>query len=454
MIKSNIKTTAESFGHFTVHKITIAALILILSAASHSEINVHFNKSVDHSYAYSGNEANGNTDFIDIMIDRIDAAQYSLDMAVYSFNYTSLSNAVISAYNRGVDVRVVYDDRSIQTGMQYLINAGIPYIQRTDSEGYMHNKFYIFDARDSTSLDDDWVITGSWNATVSGTWSNCQNIVEIQDSGLASAYTIEFNEMFGSTTNVPNTSLARFGNDKLDNTPHLFNIDGVEVELYFSPSDNTTSHIIQQVQTAQSSACFGLLAFTRYDIANALYLQSAAGTVVRGIMNDTGGTGTQWNYLNTFAEMYEWTLSGIFHHKYAFFDYDIPSSGPVILTGSHNWSNAAENNNDENTLIFKSADIVNQYVQEFAARIADLGGSLPPPILETVDDLTIEFFQYNVGLSWTAVPGASSYKVYCSPEPYALFSEWEYLGTTTIPFFMDDDAFYEGVKYYVVTVAG
>ena len=428
---------------------------MLTFSAVRAEINVYFTHSVDHDYASPGNEALGEIDLAQVVYDRINAAQYTIDMAVYSFDYnvypTPLSNALIDAYNRGVIVRVVYHNRSIQSGVQLLINAGIPILQRTDSSGLMHNKFYIFDARDNTSSEDDWVVMGSWNATISGTLSNVQNMVEIQDSELAAAYQTEFEEMWGSTYNNPNASNARFGNDKLDNTPHNFVIDGIEVELYFSPSDNTTSHIIQQVQSAQSSACLGLLVFTRYDIASALNVQSNNGASVYGIINDINSMGSQWSYLNTFAEMYHWGLGGTFHHKYAFFDYENSSSSPVVLTGSHNWSNAAENSNDENTLIIKSADIVNLYAQEFAARMDDLGGTLPLPFVQPVGLLEFEIIQNSIGLFWTEVSNASSYNIYASEAPYAPMDEWELIGTSSIPFFMDDDALEDGIKFYRVT---
>jgi len=428
----------------------------ISAACTRAEINVYFNKSVNTSYAYPGNEATGNFNLAQVVYDRINAAQYSIDIAVYSFDYnitpTPLSTALINAYDRGVIIRVVYDNRSIQNGIQYLINAGIPIIQRTDSEGLMHNKFYIFDARDASSTADDWVVTGSWNATVSGTWDDCQNIVEIQDAALAAAYTIEFQEMWGSSGNYPNTANARFGNNKLDNTPHNFTIDGIPVELYFSPSDGTTSHIIQQVQSGQSSACFALLVFTRSDIAANLYQQWSMGAAVYGILDDITSSGNQWNYLNTFADVYHWTFSGIFHHKYAFFDYDLFSSNPAALTGSHNWSNAAEYNNDENTIIIKSAEIVNQYTQEFAARMAQFGAILPPPPTAIVNDLFLEFYQNDVGISWTAVQGAVSYNVYAASAANLPWEQWELLGNTTGTMFFDEDAFAEGSKFYRVTV--
>ena len=46
-----------------------------------------------------------------------------------------------------------------------------------------------------------------------------------------------------------------------------------------------------------------------------------------------------------------------------------------MITGSHNWSTAAEVDNDENTLIIHSGIIARQYVQEFSERYKESGGS-------------------------------------------------------------------------------
>jgi hypothetical protein len=43
-----------------------------------------------------------------------------------------------------------------------------------------------------------------------------------------------------------------------------------------------------------------------------------------------------------------------------------PSSDPLVLLGSHNWSSAAQTKNDENTLIVHDANVANQYYQSFA----------------------------------------------------------------------------------------
>src|SRR2546425_7892450 len=47
-------------------------------------------------------------------------------------------------------------------------------------------------------------------------------------SALANAYTLEFNEMWGSSTDAPNASSSRFGARKLDDTPHKFAIRSEE----------------------------------------------------------------------------------------------------------------------------------------------------------------------------------------------------------------------------------
>lgn len=94
------------------------------------------------------------------------------------------------------------------------MSVGIPVIDDTfgnnSGNRYMHNKFAVFDFRDSTSTDDDWVWTGSYNLTDEGTESNANNCIEIQHHELVRAYTLEFEEMWGSDSGVPNPDSSKF----------------------------------------------------------------------------------------------------------------------------------------------------------------------------------------------------------------------------------------------------
>ncbi len=51
------------------------------------------------------------------------------------------------------------------------------------------------------------------------------------------------------------------------------------------------------------------------------------------------------------------------------------ASDPIVITGSHNWSYSADSRNDENTVIFHDQMISNIFLQEFAERYHESGGS-------------------------------------------------------------------------------
>jgi hypothetical protein len=262
------------------------------------------------------------------------------------------------------------------------VNNGIPLItdafdQVNAGAGLMHNKFFVIDGRGGAP-ESVWVWTGSWNPTDPGTNADYQNAIEVQDPALAGAYTMEFNEMWGSDTDAPNSALSRFGARKADNTPHRFVIGGRSVECYFSPSDGTTAHIVSTISSARHSVSFALLTLTRSDIGNALIAQKNAGHKVRGVLDNNTDQGTQYNNLvanGIDVRLKPGTSGYLFHHKYGLVDAEDPTWDPVTITGSHNWTNSAETSNNENILIIRDGRIANEYLQEFSARYYQYGGS-------------------------------------------------------------------------------
>lgn len=364
-------------------------------------ISIYFNYPVDTTVALPFNAAKGNVNFATKLIERINNVSYSIDMAVYSFfGLPEVANAIIGAKNRGVKVRVVYDSRTTQNSMQMLIDAGIKISKRPPDSGsfsgIMHNKFFVIDARDTLN-DNDWVWTGSWNVTSSElNWKN--NVVEINDASLAAAYTKEFEEMWGSNTDTLDAAKAKFGMYKTDNTPHSFSIMGSPVFSYFSPSDKTNSYIINALNSADFSIYFAILVVTRNDIYQSMLNRKNAGVKdIRGIINDYNTIGSQFTNLSTFAEMFK-PLTGqtTLHHKYGIVDASVPQSDPTVITGSHNWSSAAENDNDENTLFIHNPLIANQYLQEFKSRYNDAGGTGVFVITVPVNEKQPEQFSYSL----------------------------------------------------------
>jgi phosphatidylserine/phosphatidylglycerophosphate/cardiolipin synthase-like enzyme len=357
------------------------------SATSSGTINVYFNQDVDNDIT-GAEQANADVRLGNSLMNRIDAAQHSIDLCFYSLSGTvgdDIAARLLAAKARGVSVRAIFETDNANTNAIRNVRNNLPSIvdnfdRANAGAGLMHNKFVVIDARDRGSDTDDWVLMGSWNPTEPGTNNDAQNVIEIQDQALAVSYTREFEEMWGSDTETPNSTTSRFGARKLDNTPHIFSIgpNDIPVDLYFSPSDQTTSILLREVERAAHSLYFATLTFTRDDLGRALVDRHDAGILVRGVMDNSSDQGSEFAFLQSEGVdvFLKKGLSGLLHHKYLLIDADAgEGSEPGIVTGSHNWSNSAEFSNNENTLVIRDRAIAEQYLQEWYTRYRDAGGS-------------------------------------------------------------------------------
>ncbi|MCY7361724.1 MAG: phospholipase D-like domain-containing protein, partial [Ignavibacteria bacterium] len=230
---------------------------------------------------------------------------------------------------------------------------------------------------------------GSANITNAQFYDDAQNVILIQDQALCNTYTREFEEMWGSHNEINSPVNAKFGASKLDNTPHLFNIKGRKVECYFSPSDNPSTQIENMIGlNTNKSIYFCILAFTRFQIANKMKTQFTPPTkYVRGVFDFANGTDPSSVYpemkgiggsapWNPPAPVYLGGETGQMHSKYILIDSDLPSSNPIVETGSYNFSTAASTGNDENFLLIYDSLIANIYLQDFAKRYSLAGGTI------------------------------------------------------------------------------
>lgn len=357
-----------------------------LYSHSNAQIKVYFNKSVDTAWKRYGINAQGDVAIYRKLIERINQATYSIDIAMYSLSVDSVSYALINAKKRGVKVRFVYRNTNngdiYQSSVAMLRDSGIQIIQRKQSSGIMHNKFFVFDARDSLQ-QNPIVFTGSLNFTSTGQNDDWNNVLDITNRPLALAYTKEFEEMWGTAGDIGDTATAKFGSSKSDNTPHIFTVGGKTIECYFSPSDGTNAKIANALSTATSNISFALLSFTRQEIVDSMKKRNKNFNVtVRGIM-EQADVPAVFDSLITFAQMYKHTSAGLFHHKYAIIDEGKTTA--KLVTGSHNWSLSANTTNDENTLIIYNDTIANLYLQEFEKRLKEVGSIISGNIFNDLD---------------------------------------------------------------------
>ncbi len=361
--------------------------ILLMATASNSsgKIKVYFNHEVDHSVATISNAVH-TENIIDTIIAYIDLSQNTLDVTMYEAENQEIVDAINDAHDRGVAVRVISDDMGNNAVFDNL-NSAIPLL-KGNTDGIMHDKFIVIDRDD---VDNSWVMTGSMNHTDANLGWDFNNVICIQDQSLARAYTLEFNEMWGTDADQPNAGNAKFGDQKTNNTPHKFNLNGIPAELYFSPSDNTAAHIFSAIDAAEDDLAFAILVFTENALGDAVLDAHNRGVNVSGIIDYVEFNGSEYDYLlnngvNVMDYQNEdgsqWPDGPTLHHKYAIIDFAEGSDNPLLITGSHNWSASANAIHDENTLFIYDAEVANWYYQEFYARFYGLVATKDLPFAE------------------------------------------------------------------------
>ena len=359
--------------------------VFVTESASSGDIKVYFNTPVEEELARGQEAAALNNAIDDTLIAYINRATETIDMCIYNINNSGISNiseALNQAKNRGVRVRFITCGTTAHSGV-YSLDAGIPrLVGPTDSQraGIMHNKFVVFDAHSGNDYQPV-VCTGSTNYTEGQINTDPNNTLFIQDKSLALGYELEFEEMWGSSDEQPDPQNARFGSQKTDNTPHKYIVGGKNIESYFSPTDGTNQHLIDAINTTDFDLNIATMLLTRSDIAYSISDAKNNGAMVHmltdhennnsDLANSVLSTALGANYIfNTSS------VPGTMHNKYAIVDQSHPQSDPQVVTGSHNWSNAANNDNDENTLVIHDVDIANQYYQQFAYLFGANGGAI------------------------------------------------------------------------------
>ena len=116
----------------------------------------------------------------------INSSQKYVYIPVFVLTHKDLNNALVSAHNRGVDVRIIVDATSAASkysSVKYLRPLGIK-VKAENRAGKMHMKSII--------IDDKYVVLGSMNFTKSGENYNDENVLIIENPKLAKAFKEKF----------------------------------------------------------------------------------------------------------------------------------------------------------------------------------------------------------------------------------------------------------------------
>jgi len=114
---------------------------------------------------------------LQLVLKTIESAQHEIRLMGYSFTSPEVVSALVRAKRRGVDVRIVLDEKgnrskASQAAMNIVVNAGIP-LRTNGRYAIMHDKVII--------VDNHTVEAGSFNYTRSAASRNSENVLVIKD---------------------------------------------------------------------------------------------------------------------------------------------------------------------------------------------------------------------------------------------------------------------------------
>jgi len=123
--------------------------------------------------------------------------------------------------------------------------------------------------------------------------------------------------------------------------------------------DDVIAHLIGE---ARKSIYVAIYSFTRDNLARALIEAKGRGVDVRVVLEGDNAYASGSDYQLLKDGGVDVRLDGnpaLMHHKFMIVD------GELVLTGSYNWSTAAEDRNDENIVIIRDRHVAEAFTQEF-----------------------------------------------------------------------------------------
>ncbi len=292
-------------------------------------------------------------------------------------------------------------------GLVILDNAQIPRIDDTADgsagSNLMHHKFLVVDGRT--------IITTSANLTTSDVHGdfksrhsrgNANNLLKIDSPELAALFTQEFNLMWGNGPGGNPDSL--FGVKKPFRPAQSVMVGNTQVEVQFSPTsrsiewDRSSNGLIgKTLQTARKSIALALFVFSDQQLVNLLHSSHQNQTQIRALIDpgfayrpysealDMMGVtlmddckleanNRPWNPAIATVGVPRMTPGDLLHHKFGVIDQQ------TVITGSHNWTDAANMGNDETLLVIHSPVVAAHYQREFERLYTDAILGIPPAI--------------------------------------------------------------------------
>ncbi len=408
----------------------------IAALPQHPQIQVYFNHNPAASYTDPYRKIKRSGDNLEqIVIDNINQAKVSVDIAVQELRLPNIARALIDRKQAGIKVRLILENKYSRAWHEYssvelekfngreseryfdfqrfadsdgngklsepeldqydavrmVKKAELNWLDDTadgsKGSGLMHHKFVVIDNR--------LVLLGSANFTLSdlhgdfvtpNSIGNNNNLVKIDNKEVANAFTKEFNLMWGDGPGGKPDSL--FGTKKPQRKVFYVVVNDAQVRIKFSPErqnvlwEQTTNGLIGTVLSGAHKAIdMALFVFSDPLLSNILEVEQQRGVQIRALVDPNfayrkySSTLDMWGFVSSqtckLGDRHPWkqplknvgvpdlATGDLLHHKFSIVDYS------TVVTGSHNWSNAANYSNDEALVVIQHPMVAQHFQREF-----------------------------------------------------------------------------------------
>lgn len=157
-------------------------LLIVLLLVSFTAFSQPFSPNASYEVCFVPGQ-----DCASVAAKAINSAKTTVDIQAYHLTNHKIIASILQAKSRGVQVRVLLDKAGTNEGFP-LLDAGIP-VKIDYKKAIAHNKVAI--------IDNQSVITGSFNFSEGAQKRNVENLIWIKDPKLAQAYAENFRNRVG-----------------------------------------------------------------------------------------------------------------------------------------------------------------------------------------------------------------------------------------------------------------
>lgn len=335
-------------------------------------------------------------------------SSWAVDVAIYQYELPEIVAAVNAAFDRGVKVRLIYHAKpnDKQTAKNQKSAAHLPKADKVArvTQAIFHHKFIVLSKMKGEQREPQAVLAGSTNFTFNGVYCQANDLYISTEPEIAQAYLNQFEHIFGGETVA--------GTKARDTAQNIYD-PAASMQVGFSPRTGKTdlSCFVTLINSAKQDVLFSTAFNLEESVEEALAGEPHDAVLRFGVQDKASKiTGMHADRTAQFAAaamlpkglegwLQEQHVKGqtgniLIHTKCIVVDFS--SDHPIVITGSHNYSNNASASNDENvTIIRNDTDLADNFACEIM-RIYDgyrfryvtarpAAKRLPPPTL-TVDD--------------------------------------------------------------------